>query len=660
MPVLLGIDTGGTYTDAVLLDDEKGILRSAKSLTTRDDLTVGIAGAMRQVLPEQIPPIHLVSLSSTLATNAIVEGKGSPACLILLGYDPELLSRDDFRRIPRENPVVFLKGGHTLAGKEQEPLDKRGVRQAAAAYASSVSAFAVSGYFSVRNASHELAAREIIRDLTGLPVTCGHELTSHLNAPLRAMTVLLNARLIPLMHDLIIAVQKVLADLKIVAPLMIVKGDGSLIASEMALERPIETIVSGPAASMVGARYLSGYDDALVIDMGGTTSDIALMREGFPLLSEYGLSVNGFRPMVSSIDVRTEGIGGDSEIRFDDTQRMQIGPRRVIPLSLLGSEFPPVVETLKRFKGLATRQSCRDMRFLMRSRSIPKSETLSPLHQEILKSISDQPVLQMHLLEQSRYPTECRYGIDDLVDRGILAVSSFTPTDAVQVLGFYEVGSREAALHGSELFAAGYGFERDELCRAVFSQVIFQLGRALIMRMLTAEGERLENPGFGEALIERALREDEEGLLAVTFSLRLPIVAVGAPVTTYLPSVAEVLNCPIGIPDYAAVANAVGAVVGSVFQSVRILIKPHKGGTVFRVHLPEGIRDFKSHQRAVEYAREHSRILAEEHALRAGAGDIETRVEIRELVVNDAVSGERVRIETEIVAAAIGRPEFGK
>jgi len=660
MPVLLGIDTGGTYTDAVLLDDEKGILRSAKSLTTRHDLTVGIADAMRQVLPEQIPPIHLVSLSSTLATNAIVEGKGAPACLILLGYDPEMISRDDFGRIPPENPVVFLKGGHTLSGKEQEPLDRRGVRKEAAAYASSVSAFAVSGYFSVRNATHELAAREIIRNLTGLPVTCGHELTSRLNAPLRAMTALLNARLIPLMHDLIVAVQKVLSDLKIGAPLMIVKGDGSLIASEMALERPIETIVSGPAASMVGARHLSGYDDALVIDMGGTTSDIALMRGGFPLLSDCGLSVNGFRPMVSSIDVRTEGIGGDSEIRFDDAQRMRIGPRRVIPLSLLGSEFPRVVETLKRLTGLATRQNFRDMRFLMRSKSISKSEPLAPLHGEILKSISDQPVLQMHLLEQFRYPAECRYGIDDMVDRGMLAVSSFTPTDAVQALGFYAVGSREAALHGSELFAAGCGLERDDFCRTVFSQVIFQLGRALIMMMLAAEGERPEDHGFGDALIERALRDDAECLLAVALSLRVPIVAVGAPVATYLPSVAEALNCPICIPDYAAVANAVGAVVGSVFQSVHIVIKPHEGGTVFRVHLPEGIRDFKSHQRAVEYARERSRMLAEEHALRAGAGDIEIRIEMRELVANSAVSGERVRIETEIVAAAIGRPEFGR
>ncbi len=111
-----------------------------------------------------------------------------------------------------------------------------------------------------------------------MPVTCGHELTSNLHAPRRALTAALNARLIPYIEQLIASVRQILAEKQIHAPLMVVKGDGSLMDARVAIERPVETILSGPAASVVGARYLCGEGDVLVVDMGGTTTDIALVR----------------------------------------------------------------------------------------------------------------------------------------------------------------------------------------------------------------------------------------------------------------------------------------------------------------------------------------------------------------------------------------------
>jgi len=280
MPTLLGIDTGGTYTDAVLLDEAEGILATAKSPTTRYDLTVGIRNAVKKLLLPEYPRVNLVSLSSTLATNSVVEGKGSPAGLILIGYSDDLLKDEAFARIRLENPLVNINGGHLISGDEQAPLNQNALKAAIKAHAGEVSAFAVSGYFGVRNPSHELAAKALIKEMTALPVTCGHELTTSLNAPRRAVTALLNARLIPLIYELIHAVKQVLIDFHIHAPLMIVKGDGSLISAETALDRPLETIMSGPAASVVGARYLTGLADALVIDMGGTTSDMAVLKNG--------------------------------------------------------------------------------------------------------------------------------------------------------------------------------------------------------------------------------------------------------------------------------------------------------------------------------------------------------------------------------------------
>ena len=267
--LFLGFDTGGTYTDAVIFDPGASqVLAAAKSLTTKHDLAIGLRKAMELVLPAANREISLVSLSTTLATNALVEGQGSPICLLLIGYDQGSLKRADLGRALGTDPVVFIAGGHNATGDEQTPLDRAALEAAVREHGAKVASFAVSSFFSVRNPAHELAARELIGEITGLPVTCGHELTSKLDAPRRALTTALNARLIPQLQHLIRAVEGLMREKGIAAPLMVVKGDGSLVSAEFALNRPVETILSGPAASVVGARHLSGEGDVLVVRHG--------------------------------------------------------------------------------------------------------------------------------------------------------------------------------------------------------------------------------------------------------------------------------------------------------------------------------------------------------------------------------------------------------
>ena len=172
----------------MLFDPKQGVIKSAKAPTTRHNLSIGIEAAVKAVL--SVPPseIELVSLSSTLATNAVVEGRGSPVCLLLIGYDPRLLEETHFDKLIADGRTVLIAGGHAYTGDEQQPLDMEAAERAIRANAPSVSAFAVSGYFSVRNPDHELRVKALVRDLTHLPVTCGHELTSQLDAPRRAVT----------------------------------------------------------------------------------------------------------------------------------------------------------------------------------------------------------------------------------------------------------------------------------------------------------------------------------------------------------------------------------------------------------------------------------------------------------------------------------------
>lgn len=662
MSILLGIDTGGTYTDAVVLDDERGVIGTAKALTTKHDLSVGIQNAVEAALPKPPPNIQLVSLSSTLATNAIVEGKGSPICLLLIGYDPDMVALAGLERVIANESIVFIRGGHTVTGEEQAPLDTDAARQAILARAPYVAAFAISGYFGVRNPTHELRMKRLVRRLTGLPVTCGHELTTHLHAPRRALTVALNARLIPLLRQLVLGVRKMLTIQGIRAPLMVVRGDGSLMDAKMALEQPVETILSGPAASVVGSRYLSNVRDAFVIDMGGTTTDIAALHNGRPVLNLEGAWVGGRRTMIEAVDVHTTGLGGDSEVRLGEARDLCVGPRRVVPLSLLAMQYPAVLDVLQ---GQLKHRVDRDTvdtdagRFVLREQLLGiEQSSITSTQQEMWELLNDGPVSVAQLLGSTKYPLVYRHYLDELIECGLVIVSAFTPTDAVHVLGQYRCGSVEAAKLGSELWARRLGISWRAFCEQVVRQVIVQAGRAVIASALAEEGDLTlgSQDSVGHLFVNRALGADDGGFFSVTFSIRRSLVGIGAPVATYLPSVAEQLHTHLYIPEHAEVANAIGAAAGGVVQTVRILIRPLHGGNTYRVHLPFGVRDFEQLANAVAYAKDAARRLAQERAHRAGARLVQVQIEQQDRTAQ--VGSECLYIETEVTATAVGRPQL--
>lgn len=678
MAVLLGIDTGGTYTDAVLFDPEAGVLAAAKALTRRYDLTLGIEESVRRVL-EAHPgaQIELVSLSTTLATNALVEGQGSPICLLLIGYPPDALEQCGLGKAMGADPVVSIRGGHDAAGEEVQPLDLEAARGAVERYAPKVAAFAVSGYFSVRNPSHENLVRGLARDVGGLPVTCGHELTANLHASRRALTAALNARLVPVLGRLIEAVRGMMSRCAIQAPLMVVKGDGSLVSADFALEYPIETILSGPAASVVGSLYLSGERDACVVDMGGTTTDIALVAEGRPIVNREGATVGGWPTMVEAVQVYTFGLGGDSEVRMDPKEGLTVGPRRHIPLSLLAAEEAAAPAAQAPSLGIMAdleRQSRRrraeshDGQFLVPTRppSVHEGE-LSTVQQAILAGIGSGPLARERIygVSESAFLVDLELG--RLVDRGFVGIAGFTPTDAAHVLDRQSSWSREAAVAGAVLAARLYGLltrsappSPEELSRRVIDQVVLQSGRCVVGATLAeAYGLDLgEHQTLGRVFVDPALRpaQQEATLFEVRLSLRRPLVAIGAPVATYFPAVAESLHARLCVPAHAAVANAVGAVVGSVVQRVHVLISPQEAGEVFRVHQEQGVRDFRELEEAAAFAIDHARNLARELADRAGASEIQVRVERDDRTA--LAGGDEFFLESRIEATAFGRPRL--
>ncbi|MDA7965714.1 hydantoinase/oxoprolinase family protein [Ruegeria sp.] len=662
MALALGVDTGGTYTDAVLIRDEQEVVASAKSLTTRADLAIGVGKAISAVLEaSQIAPeqIALASLSTTLATNALVEGQGGRVALIYVGFREGDLEKHGLDEVLKGDPALVLGGGHNHSGGEVAPLDVAAL-EAFLETETGVSGYAVAAQFATRNPAHELEVARIITQKTSVPVTCSHHLSAKLNGPKRAVTAVLNARLIGMIDRLIGRAQDRLQDLGITAPMMVVRGDGALMSAEQARERPIETILSGPAASIVGARWLTGTENALVSDIGGTTTDVALIRDGKPAIDPAGAQVGGFRTMVEAVAMRTHGLGGDSQVHVV-TEGLNggvfLGPRRVLPVSLIATEAPEVVHAALDEQLRATSVGEHDTRFARRLPGIP-SEGVGPREVVLLERLGDQ-VLPLGKLLRTRIEFSA---LNRLVDRGIVQVSGVTPSDASHVLGRLDAWDAEAAHKALELISrrrVGSGEMLAKTPEGLAQMIIDQLTEQTSLTLL--EAAFAEEAGvFGRSpqelarhvLMQQGLAK-HRGLVALDAALNVDVVGLGASAPSYYPAVADRLHCNMILPEHAGVANAIGAVVGRVtLRQAGTVTSPSEGR--YRVHLEDGPQDFPTPDEALDLLENVLREATIQSVREAGAEDI--RVLVDRDIRKAKVEGKDVFVEALVTVEASGRP----
>ncbi len=660
MTLALGIDTGGTYTDAAVVDYDTGrVMTTAKVLTTKHDLALGISQAIETV---DVDPqaIGLVSLSTTLATNAIVEGQGAPVCAILIGYEGRIARGTDLATALSTPYVYMVAGGHDSSGLQLMPLDTAAVERAVLACREHVAAFAVSGYFGARNPEHEIAARAIIRSLTSKPVTCGHELSTRLDAMRRATTAALNASLIPMVCSLLDAVAAALAERGIAAPVMVVKGDGSLISAELARERPVETILSGPAASVVGAMALGGASNTVVVDMGGTTTDIAIVRDGTPMLSAEGATVGNWRTMVEAIDVYTCGLGGDSQVTRGDRGQVQVGPTRVVPISVLAHAHPEIIDELR--EQVRRDRQPADGEFVVWQRGPwPRRPQAPAFEQELQDALKQGPISVARLHEMMIHPSLYERYIEWLFHEGWIVRAGLTPTDCAHVLGWYRHWDVTAAGLAAELLARRMGMERDELCQRVLDRTVQLSAYHAVRAVLANEGISPNGTGPDEGILARALGHANGSLLSVALRLDHPVTAIGAPVSTYWPRAATLLSAPLLVPDHADVANAVGAVAGSVVVRLRAQVTPSDDSSCYLAFVPGDRREFGTSEEAVAYAMSRCSDLANASALAAGAASVRLTTQRHDHSAPVGANAEEDSLlYTEITVTAAGRPAITK
>jgi len=341
--MFIGVDVGGTCTDAVLLD--KGGVRATAKVTTREDLLASLTEALDQVtVGVGREEIERVNLSTTLITNLVAEKKYDPVGLLLIP-GPGV----DARGMDWPGPTCFIPGAVDYRGREIAPLDTAAVAKAAADFRDrGITRVAVAGKFSNRNNGHELLARDTILGVVPeMKVELGHQVAGALNFPRRAVTAFLTAATRERYRFFAEAVLEALARRQITCPVFVLKADGSTCPLAYSVQQPVETLFSGPAASTLGVQALTPPGETVVVvDIGGTTTDLALILSGQPLLSARGARVDGQLTQVRALAVHSVPIGGDSVV--DRVGReIIIYSERAGPAFCLGGPLPTPTDALR-------------------------------------------------------------------------------------------------------------------------------------------------------------------------------------------------------------------------------------------------------------------------------------------------------------------------
>jgi len=339
--MIIGLDVGGTHTDVVLIGKDC-ILRQIKVPTNPSNLLesvwTGLEAITRDIAPKEI---RRAVLSTTLTTNAIAEGKLAATGMIVSGgpgIDPEC-----FRTCP---DYYVVSGSIDHRGREVQAISPDEIESVASRLrAGNIRHVGVVSKFSVRNPKHEIRIQQILGDAFDY-IVLGHRLSGNLNFPRRIATAHLNAAVYHFHKRFFQAVKDSLVRKGLDIPIYVLKADGGTMSLEASLESPGQTILSGPAASVMGALpFSSPEDETLVLDIGGTTTDMAVLIRRVPLLDPLGIELGGHKTLIRSLKTHSIAVGGDSEVRVE-AGRLKIGPHREGRAMAYGGPVPTPTDAL--------------------------------------------------------------------------------------------------------------------------------------------------------------------------------------------------------------------------------------------------------------------------------------------------------------------------
>lgn len=633
----IGIDTGGTYTDGVVYDTAtQEVLAKTKSLTTKDDLSRGISRVLKALPADKLQLAERVALSTTLATNACVEGKGGRAKLIIVGTTDAVLHRVNAPAtygIPYEDTLAVDYSG-SYDGSVVNLPDWDALYAENKEFFDSAESFGIAGLYALNNGGAvEKSGYEF---LTGLypdkPVVMATTVATSSNVIERGATALLNARLIPVIRDFMDAVRRSLDEMRLDLPIMIVRSDGSLMSEELARVRPVETVLCGPAASVSGAQSLSHESESLIIDIGGTTSDISIVHGGKPVFTE-GIRIGGWRTQISGVFIDTIGLGGDSAVRFDQTGGLVLSPRRATPMCIAASRWPKIKADLQYYLASAHPNRNANYEFFYLNRKPRSTEHFNRAEKNLIDLLHDGPVqlyddrIDLYSLDSNRLEAE-----------GIVMRVGITPTDAMHIKNDFGTFDREASYLAIQCLLKSLPHdvkkEPDELVEEVADRIYDlakhklynQVARVMIQDRYPQLADK-DLDGQLQLIIDESWKRFREGTPASPFDIdlttRATLVGIGAPTHILLPDVAKAFGTSCVITPHHEVANAIGAVHSQIVTDAKSWIVPNRdaGGTIisYQVHSADFNEVYETFPEAREAAVAEAERAAKAEARRRGA-----------------------------------------
>ena len=668
MNYCIGIDTGGTYTDAVIYDfASHAVIAKSKSPTTRQDLSIGIERALEQLPDELLKKAGQVSLSTTLATNACVEDKGGRAKLVMIGTARSTLEwiHADVKYGLNYDDVLCLDSKSTFDGKVVEHPDWAAVLEENDEFFRRAEALSIAALNAQHNGGiSEIVARDALRAKYDVPVIMASELVTGINVIERGATALLNARLLPVVDQFMKAVGKAFSRRGLDIPQMIVRSDGSLMVDSLAHIRPVETILSGPAASVMGCRALTQVDQCLLIDMGGTTTDISIIRKGIPSMTG-GIRIGGWRTQVKGVFIDTFGLGGDTRMYIAEGE-LKLDTRRVEPLCCAAAKWPSMKEELESLFSKPALHTRSLHEFLYLVRKPADMSVYSAAEVDLIASLESGPqmiggsVLDMYTLNSERLERE-----------GIIMRCGLTPTDIMHVRGDYAAFDAEASALAARYFLRVLpAYEDNEggmaaFCEDAYEQVKRRLFENIARVFVETEYPELCKNGIGEqfrALIAHKWehRNDPagDGFFNIGLHTSASLIGLGAPTHIFLPDVARALGANCIIPEHSEVANAIGAAVADVVAQVSVEIRTNYSGdglVDYSVHASGVHEVFEEYDDALETAHVIARRMAVEEAVKRGAtGEPEVEISV-ERHTSHSREGSEIDLGTFVVACATDR-----
>lgn len=668
MKIGIGIDTGGTYTDAVVYDfKKKTIVGSAKALTTKDDLSVGILGALDALPKDLFSSVEVVSLSTTLATNACVEGKGGNAKLIFFGGNKSVISELGGKYgLPPVEDIYIQESFTKFSGEIEREPDWALFRDSIESSFTDLDGVGIIEIYAMNNSAViEKRAKELFLEKRHIPVVCGHELFSDLNCLQRGASTLLNARLFPVIKEFLDAIKIAMSKRNINASVVIVRSDGSLMSEEFASIRPVETLLCGPAASVMGAAGLVSDANSIVVDMGGTTTDIALVKNGIPVKAVDGISIGKWKTFVKGLYINTFGLGGDTAVHYND-YKVFLEDYRVIPLCVAGEKYPQMCDKLNELISTTSKHTKYLHEFYILIKDIANGARYTNAEKSFCEALKNGPLI---CKEAAAAVGQDIYSLDvsRLLREGIVQMCGLTPTDIMHIKKDFSRYNATASLLGAQYVASNLGISVEELCDSIYDEVKRKLYVNIVKVMLENKNKEYMKNGINPD-VERFINESYEiaktgckqDFISIMFHTDYTLIGIGAPIRIFLEDVAKMLGTRAAIPKYYEVANALGAIVGKVYATYTIKIKPliNTEGIIEYVVLG-GSRNktFATLEEAEAFADTEARDSCYKEAVRHGAvGEITVSctVDKQEAQARDCT----IYLGTNVAAHAVGSIGF--